>query len=1056
MGEFQNYSSCLDIFHADVKQLGFCHFFSLQYGHTGVEAFNFYILFSRKEMTMETIFSVSLTPVSELLSQSVQAITETVNVARDVLIEKDSFSQLSTYLERILPLLKVLMKKNTSNSESFNSAVQILSREIKVAKQLALECSKRNKVYLLINCQKIVKHLEHTTREIGRALRFIPLGSLDLSYGIDKEISKLCNNMLTAEFSAAVAEEEILEKIESGIQERNVGRSYANNLLVLIAEAVGISTERSELKKEFQEFKSAVEDAQLRKDHAEAIQMDQIIALLGRADATSSPKEKEMKYLTKRNSLGSQPLEPLQSFYCPITREVMVDPVETSSGQTFERSAIEKWFADGNIICPLTMTLLNTSILRPNKTLRQSIEEWKDRNTMIRIASMKPKLQSDEEQEALHSLGQLQDLCEERDLHREWVALENYIPILIELLGAKNHKIRNHALFILYILAKDSDDTKERIMKVDNAIESIVRFLARRIGESKLAVALLLELSKNDVLRDCIGKVQGCILLLVTMSNSDDTQAANDAHELLENLSFCDENVIQMAKANYFRPLLQCLSSGPENAKMIMVTTLAEMELTDNTKSSLFEDGVLGPLLQLVSHGDTEMKKVSVKALQNLSTLPRNGLQMIREGAVSPLLDLLFCHSSLSPSLREQVASTIMHLAIATATQEAGQTSLSLLEFDEDIFRLFSLINLTGPDVQRSILRTFHAMCQSPYATDVRTKLNQCSAVQVLVQLCAHDNLTIRANTVKLFCCLTEDTDDGTLSEYVGQRCIETLLRISETSNDDEEIAASMGILSNLPKDPQITQWVLDAGALPIIIRFLIDGSCNGSYKNQVIENAVGALCHFTDSTNQEWQRRAAEAGILPVLVQLLGSGTALAKRHSAISLAQLSESSSGLSRPVEKPGGFWCCSSPPETGCPVHLGICTVESSFCLLEADAVGPLVRVLGEPDLGACEASLDALLTLIDGERLQNGGKVLAEANAISLIIRLLGSPCSRLQEKSLNALERIFRLVEFKQKYGSSAQMPLVDITQRGNSSMKSLAARILAHLSVLHEQSSYF
>lgn len=103
---------------------------------------------------------------------------------------------------------------------------------------------------------------------------------------------------------------------------------------------------------------------------------------------------------------------------------------------------------------------------------------------------------------------------------------------------------------------------QERIAGVDNAIEFIVRSLGRRAAERKLAVALLLELSKCNLVRDCIGKVQGCILLLVTMSSSDDNQAARDAQMLLNNLSFSDQNVIQMAKANHFKHLLQRLSTG--------------------------------------------------------------------------------------------------------------------------------------------------------------------------------------------------------------------------------------------------------------------------------------------------------------------------------------------------------------------------------------------------------------------------------------------------------------------------------------------------------------
>ncbi|KAH9731364.1 RING-type E3 ubiquitin transferase [Citrus sinensis] len=967
-------------------------------------------------MALDVVTSASTVPASEALSQIVEAILEVMIASNNVLIKKESFKELAAYLERIVPVLKELNKRDLSHSEGLNSAIEILNREIKGAKELTTECSKRNKVYLLMNCRAIVKRLKDTAREISQALGILPLASLDLSTDIIEEIEKVCDNMQRAEFRAAIAEEEILEKVESGIQERNVDRSYANHLLSLIADAVGISTERSALKKEFDEFKSEIENSRMRKDQAEAVQMDQIIALLERADAASSPREKEMKYFSKRKSLGSQPLEPLQSFYCPITRDVMVDPVETSSGQTFERSAIEKWFSDGNNLCPLTMTVLDTSILRPNKTLRQSIEEWKDRNTMITIASMKPKLVSTEVEEVLHCLEQLQDLCQQRDQHREW----------------------------------------ERLANGDDAVESIVRSLGRRIEERKLAVALLLELSTCNTLRDQIGDVQGCILLLVTMASSDDNQASRDAQELLENLSFSDDNVVQMAKANYFKHLLQRLSAGPESVKMRMATTLAEMELTDHHKASLLEGNVLGPLLHLVSRGDIQMKKVAVKALRNLSSVPQNGLQMIKEGAVGPLVDLLLHHSSSSSSLREETATAIMHLAVSTMYQESSQTPVTLLESDKEIFMLFSLINLTGPNVQQRILQTFNALCRSPSAGNIKTTLTQCSAIPVLVQLCEHDNENVRANAVKLFCCLVDDGDEAIIREHVGQKCLETLVTIIQSSHNEEEIASAMGILSKLPEVPQFTQWLLDAGALPIVLNFLKNGRQNDPNRFQVVENAVGALRRFTAPTNLEWQKRAAEAGVIPKLVQLLEYGTTLTKEHAATSLARFSKNSLGLSRPIPKRKGFWCFSPPPEIGCQVHGGLCGIESSFCLLEANAVRPLVRVLEDPDHGACEASLDALVTLIEGERLQNGSKVLEDANAIDRMVRFLSSPSPKLQEKALDSVERIFRLPEFKQKYGKSAQMPLVDLTQRGNSSMKSLSARVLAHLNVLQDQSSYF
>ncbi|KAJ0444502.1 putative U box domain, armadillo-like helical, Zinc finger, RING/FYVE/PHD-type [Helianthus annuus] len=1006
---------------------------------------------------MEVITSTSSVAASEFISQTIELSLELAFEAKKVFVEKESFAELASYVDRIVPLLKELNKKDTSDAE--NSFVEILNQQVKIAKQLTTECSQKNRVYLLVNCRSIAKRIKEITREISRALSLIPFAQLGVSESMKRDLGQLCDVMQSVEFKTAVADEMILEKIESGIQERNVDRTYANNLLVSIAQALGISTERSSLKKEFEDFKSEIENAQLRKDQAEAIQMDQIIALLERADATCSPEEKERKYLNKRTSLGSQPLEPLQSFYCPITREVMVDPVETASGHTFERAAIEKWLADGSNFCPLTMIPLDKSSLRPNKTLKQSIEEWKDRNTMITIASMKPKLSKPEnEEDVVFCLDELQKLCEERGVHREWIVLENYIPTLVELLGGKSREIRTRTLVLLCILAKDSDDAKDRIAKVNGVIESIVRSLGRRISEGKLAVELLLELSQNDTLKNHIGMVQGCILLLVTMSNSDDTQAATRAHELLAQLSFSDQNIIQMAKANYFTHLLHRLSSGSEEVKMCMVTTLAEMELTDHNKSSLFENGALDSLLHLVSQGTSRMKETAAKALRNLSSLPKNSIQIIRNGSVNSLVNLLYNHTS-SHCLQDELAAIIMHLAMSTMSQNYNGPPVSLFESDGDIDSLFSFIVCTRPLVQECLLRSFYAMCHSPLAVTVKTKLRQNPGnIKSLVQLCENENQKVRANAVKLFCCLTEDGDDKEIIDRMGLQSIETLIKIIKSPLDEEEISSAMGVLSNLTQSSQLTESLLKAEGLPVISSCLRDGMKNRPHKKQLIENTVGSLCHFTIPTNQSSQKKVAETGVIPLLVQLLELGTSLTKRKASISLGQLSKNSFELTHPIPRSLGgiFKCFSSQSESACPVHQGICTVETSFCLVEADAVSPLVRLLGDSDLNVCEASLDALLTLIEAERLQYGSKVLAEANAMHPIIKLLNCPSSSLQEKVLIALERIFRVLDLKQKYGNLAQMPLVDLTQRGNNRTKSLAAQILGQLNVLHDQSSYF
>ncbi|KAL3163426.1 hypothetical protein ABBQ32_009804 [Trebouxia sp. C0010 RCD-2024] len=63
-------------------------------------------------------------------------------------------------------------------------------------------------------------------------------------------------------------------------------------------------------------------------------------------------------------------------FICPITQEVMSDPVLLSeTGQTYERTAILDWFRRGHRTCPATNTSLASFQLAPNYVLKSLIQQ---------------------------------------------------------------------------------------------------------------------------------------------------------------------------------------------------------------------------------------------------------------------------------------------------------------------------------------------------------------------------------------------------------------------------------------------------------------------------------------------------------------------------------------------------------------------------------------------------------------------------------------------------------------------------------------------------------
>lgn len=64
-------------------------------------------------------------------------------------------------------------------------------------------------------------------------------------------------------------------------------------------------------------------------------------------------------------------------FRCPITLEIMEDPVITADGHTFEKNAILMWFQNGrNLISPKTNQRLRHGNLIPNIALRNRIQDW--------------------------------------------------------------------------------------------------------------------------------------------------------------------------------------------------------------------------------------------------------------------------------------------------------------------------------------------------------------------------------------------------------------------------------------------------------------------------------------------------------------------------------------------------------------------------------------------------------------------------------------------------------------------------------------------------------
>jgi hypothetical protein len=71
-----------------------------------------------------------------------------------------------------------------------------------------------------------------------------------------------------------------------------------------------------------------------------------------------------------------------QSFYCPITYELMENPYTDENGHTFEFDAIKSWWNNNHNTSPITNLPMKSFTLVPNRALKEAIDEFKEKQNV--------------------------------------------------------------------------------------------------------------------------------------------------------------------------------------------------------------------------------------------------------------------------------------------------------------------------------------------------------------------------------------------------------------------------------------------------------------------------------------------------------------------------------------------------------------------------------------------------------------------------------------------------------------------------------------------------
>ncbi|XP_062163594.1 U-box domain-containing protein 43-like [Alnus glutinosa] len=784
-------------------------------------------------------------------------------------------------------------------------------------------------------------------------------------------------------------------------------------------------------------------------------------------------------------------LEPIyDAFVCPLTKQVMRDPITLENGQTFERAAIEKWFKEckesgRKLVCPLTLKELKSTDLKPSIALRNTIEEWTARNEAVQVDMARRSLNlGSSDGDVLQALKCVQYVCQKSRSNKHIARNAGLIPLIVDMLKSSSRKVRCITLETLRIVVEDDVENKEMLAEGDT-VRTIVKFLSHELSkEREEAVSLLYELSKSEMLCEKIGSVNGAILILVGMasSKSENLLTVEKADKTLENLEKCENNVRQMAENGRLRPLLTQLLEGPPETKLPMAAYLGELVLNNDVKV-LVAKTAGSSLINIMRSGNIQSREAALKALNQISSYEASAKVLIEAGILPPLVkDLFTVGGNQLPMRLKEVSATILANVVNSGYDfdsiPVGPEDQTLVS-EDIVHNLLHLISNTGPAIECKLLQVLVGLTSSQTTViNVVSAIKSSGATISLVQFIEAPQKELRVASIRLLQNLSphmgQELTDA-LRGSVGQ--LSSLIKvISENIGINEEQSAAVGLLADLPeRDLGLTRQIQDEGAFQMIISRVVRiqrGETRGSrFVTPFLEGLVRVLARVTFVLADEPTCVALcrDHSLAALFIELLqANGLENVQLVAATALENLSLESKNLTKLPELPAPgfcasiFPCFSKPPViTGlCRLHRGTCSLKESFCLLEGQAVEKLVALLDHTNEKVVEAAFAALSTLLeDGVDIEQGVMVLCEVEGIKPILEvLLEKRTDNLRRRAVWAVERILRTddIAYEVSGDPNVSTALVDAFQHGDYRTRQIAEHALKHVDKIPNFSGIF
>ncbi|KAJ4879813.1 U-box domain-containing protein 6 [Raphanus sativus] len=698
---------------------------------------------------------------------------ENLFAASDAKLHRDMCKELSAVYCKVLSIFPSL-EEARPRSKSGIQTLCSLHIALEKAKNILQHCSDSSKLYLAITGDAVLLKFEKTKSALIDSLRRVE----DIvPSSIGSQILDIVGELEHTKFLLDPSEKEVGDRIIALLQQ---GKKFDNctdtaelETFHQAATRLGITSSRSALA-ERRALKKLIDKARAEEDKRKESIVAYLLHLMRKYsklfrieavdenDSQCSPpcsptggqgSSNEVdrgqafgRQLSKFGSVrkpgggGQMMPTPPEELRCPISLQLMCDPVIIASGQTYERVCIEKWLSDGHNSCPKTQQQLPHLSLTPNYCVKGLIASWCEQNG-ITVPTEPPqywRLALSESEstnsKSVDSVGSCtpkgvktvpleessSTVVSEQQQHKEEVTapeetsainvLEKYQDMLATLEKEEELGKRCKLVEDVRVLLKDDEEARI-LMGANGFVEAFLRFLESAVDENNAAAQetgamALFNLAVNNNRNKELMLTSGVIPLLEKMISSG-SHSQGPATALYLNLSCLEkakpvigssqavpffvkllvqeENTETQCKLDALHALYNLSTHSPNIPTLLSCNIIKSLQLLASTGDHLWIEKSLAVLLNIASSQEGKEEMISSQGMiGTLATVLDTGDTVEQEQAVSCLV--ILCTGSepcIQMVLQEGVIPSLVSISVNGSVRGRDKSQKLLMLFRE-------------------------------------------------------------------------------------------------------------------------------------------------------------------------------------------------------------------------------------------------------------------------------------------------------------------------------------------------------------------------------------